>query len=107
MEKKYKISEIKGYHDGKLVIHKYTRYFVASISEEESKLLFKYQKLGVKVMYIELVFKKMLSNRTRIDPTEVRKYIEENKGDVDLAAHHFNISKKTIWSYLKMLSTSE
>ena len=99
MEKKFKVFQIKGYYDNILTIHKFTRYLVTNIKEEEERLFLKYKKLGVKVQYIELIYTEL--RRDKINPVIVYEYIKKNNVWIDEAASHFDICKKVVKEYLK------
>lgn len=99
MEKKFKVFQIKGYYDNVLTIHKFTRYIISNIKEEEEKLFLKYKNLGVKVQYIELIYTEL--RRDKINPVIVYEYIKNNGVWIDEAASHFDIGKQTVKQYLR------
>lgn len=111
-----RVSRIKGYYQDLLIVDKKARvYDKGNIENIKERIFQRYRKLGVKLDYIDLVYKSIDDEKFehkkgnyKVPPNVVYDYMKNNpdKSLVDTAIF-FNISKNTVSRYVDLVIKGE
>lgn len=111
-----RVTRIKGYYQDLLVVDKKARvYDKGNIEAIKERIFQRYRKLGVKLDYIDLVYKSIDEEKFvkrkgnyKVPPNDVFEYVKSNpdKSLLDTAIY-FNIDKSTVSKYVDLVIKGE